>query len=365
MKIGAKKEPTMLTPGTVQVSKRVWRAASLRQVHRRSDMAHEAMKEISAGLKKITGVSSKYCFLYFNSTGRGAIEAAVSSLAATRKTIFIPIQGRWSKNLAETATAYDANIKKVVFDQKSPLSLARLEKELIKHKPQIIFFVAHETEQGILNDVAGITKLCKRLGVVVAVDVMSAIVAEEIDFGRLGIDMFIFSSAKALRGVEGAGIVGINKDLASKLPHSKNRYFDIKREYKEQSANTLPTAPLASFTVFALREAIRELLEEGVATRRKDMKLKMGILKDWVRAAELQPTVPIHHIGNFSLIVQLPRGLTYKRLNAELEKKGFRVAYGAGGENGKEFEVSVAGHASLRDIKRFTRVANKILARKK
>jgi alanine-glyoxylate transaminase/serine-glyoxylate transaminase/serine-pyruvate transaminase len=350
----------MLTPGVLQASDRVWQAAFAQQMSHRSDAVKNGLVEIQKNLKTILGLSDEYAIVFFNSSGRGAVEAAVSAIVSSKKTLVLS-NGRWASYLAHIAKTYNPDTVVAEFDQGKPLPLDRLEQILAEAKPEAVFFVAHETERGLLNPYNKIAELCKQHGCVIAVDAMSAVIAEDLTFLNSKADCVIFNSAKGLRALAGIGMVAVKHSLLPALDHSKNIYFDLKQEYELQTASVLPSNSLAPHAVMGLLEATRELLEEGVEFRRNEVRNKMEFLKNWAEAKKLAFVSSREYLGNFTLPLYLPDGWTYRTFNTAMQEKGYFVYYSFLGEEGNAFELSPVGAVSETDLKIFTQKAEEVL----
>ncbi len=351
----------MLTPGPLQVSPAVWKAAWEYQLNHRSDTVRESLIKIQKNLKKILKLSNNYRIIFFNSSGRGAVEAALSPFLPQKKSLVL-VNGAWGNYMARIARCYDPKCGVAFFNQNKPINLEKLGKIIRQKKPQVIFFVAHETEQGLLNNVAKIAKLAKKYNCMLVVDAMSAVVVENIDYERLGIDLIIFNSTKALRSIGPIGMVAIKKSALKKIQASKNSYLNLYAEALCQNANVLPTNSLSPYAVMSLLKSTTELLKEGVQHRRRDILKKMSILKSWAVKKKLKFLIDPNFLGNFTLPLYLPLPWKYPNFHKQLQKKGFFVRYSLLGEQGNTFEVCPVGYLSKKNIYDFIKAVNNILS---
>lgn len=355
------KQLTLLTPGVLQVSPRVWEAFGSVQLSHRDPVVLDYLKEIENNLKRALKLSDQYRIVFLSATGRGANEAVLSALSAANKKILVPVNGRWGLYLVEIAKRYSSKVVAVEYDEDKPFSPGEIRKALEQHRPDVLAFAAHETESGILNPVGEIVKLCREFDCTVALDAMSAVVVENIDYEKLAVDVFVFSSAKAIRSTGWVGMVAIRTELAEQLPHSINHYLDLREEYDMQTSGKLPRRPILPSAVLALLEASRELLEEGVDKRRNSITKRTDYIKDWARGKGLRFCAEERYLGNFTVPLYLPEGWKYDKFSQALKKRGYFVLYGPEGDNGRTFTVCAVGYVSMEDVQGFTRAVDSIL----
>lgn len=349
----------MLTPGILAISPRVLKVSTSFQINHRHHLMEGLISEIKNNIKKVLKLSNKYELVLFTSTGRGAVEASVSSIANQR--ILILENGRWSKHMANIAKKYNKKVLISKFSEERPLPLDKVEEKIKKLKPKFVCFVAHDTERGLRNPVEEIIRIAKKYKCGVLVDAMSSVVVDDIDYDKLGADLIAFSSGKGLRSLHGMGIVAVRKSSVSKIDYSNNHYFDLKTAYEKESKGIFARNQIIPQVALALNEATKEILKEGVKNRRKDIKKKMDYLKKWAKSKNLKFGIREEYIGDFSLPLYLPKGWTYKKFVKELDKKGFFIFYGYEGPNGRVFEISPVGYMTMKDVKDFTRAVESVL----
>ncbi|MBI1812633.1 aminotransferase class V-fold PLP-dependent enzyme [Candidatus Peregrinibacteria bacterium] len=151
----------MLTPGTLQVSPRTWKAAYERQLSHRDPEVAKALAETKGHLFEILQLSDAYDIVFINSGGRDGIEAVMSSLAPNRS-VFIPMQARWSNYMAGRVYKSNPDVVTKRYDGNAPLPVDELTQEIASQRPDVVGFVGHETERGIPNPVQDIIRVCKQ-----------------------------------------------------------------------------------------------------------------------------------------------------------------------------------------------------------
>ncbi|MBI1812325.1 hypothetical protein HY285_05535 [Candidatus Peregrinibacteria bacterium] len=192
---------------------------------------------------------------------------------------------------------------------------------------------------------------------------MSSLIVQDVEYEKESVDALIINATKVLRSTGNIGIVAMKKEILDSLEFSPSliHSLDLKGEQMYQRKTGLPQALVPAQTILALREATRELLEEGVAARRSAIETKIGRVKEWAMQRGLQLTAKPEYMGNYSVSLYLPVGWDYKRFVTQLRELGYFVIYGHEGPEGGTFTVCTAGHLSMEDIDGFTNAADEVL----
>lgn len=363
-------EPIMLTPGTLRVSPRVFAASHTMQLHHRSPQIEAAFAVIRTNLRVILKLPDYWSLVFFPTTGRGGIEALMSAVCASFQTMVLS-NGRWAANMAASV---ESKVRVIGLDVEVPIHVAAVDGVLPYWQPNLTFapsarqkvedvvaFVSHETERGLLNPTAELLKLINSRGMFSVVDITSSVVIEPLDWVALGATALCFSASKGLRSLRDIGIVAIDRTFAQRLQRVGG-YLNFRAEFDRQRGH-LPTTPFSTSAVLALAEATCELLEEGVSNRRQSIIANMQIIHDWIdnRQDRLTRITDPAHTGWCTLPLRLPEGWTYKTFRAELLVRGFDIFYSHEGETGNTIEISTMGYLSEKDIRDFIRAVDYIL----
>lgn len=354
------KEIIMLTPGTLRVSPRVWEASRpAEQLHHRSPIVADMFAKIRSNLYLILGVSrSDYDLVFFPTTGRGAMEALLSAtvIKPDSRTIILS-NGRWGNYMAEVGRSYG---RPWVAEYRSdaPLPVPKFLPGLV---PNIVAFVSHETERGLLNPTQSILNEARRSGAKTIVDITSSLIVDDTSLFPMHADAYLFNASKAIRSVRDVGVVAIRPGLADSLP-SKGVYLNFPDEWRRQCIQgDLPRTPFSVGVVSAFLEATRELLEEGVINRRNSIKNHMRAIYAWAVRRKLQWVTNADYMGWATAPFFLPGDWTYPAFRAALLAEGYDVFYSCEGPSGRTFEVSTLGYLSNDDINGFTAACDKVL----
>ena len=113
--------------------------------------------------------------------------------------------------------------------------------------------------------------------------------------------------------------------------------------------------------MYALREALQELLEEGVSARIAHYQEITKTLRDGLAALELSFLVPPEHLSNTMTTVKLPEGVSYADLHQPLKDKGYLIYKSQGHLSETTFRLGTVGVISREDVQGFLGALGQLL----
>ncbi|MDV3243749.1 MAG: alanine--glyoxylate aminotransferase family protein [Nitrososphaerales archaeon] len=262
------RQKLIMLPGPTNVSERVMKAMLRPVINHRG----EAFRELYKGLLEKT----KHLFqteqeaVIFSSSGTGGVEAAVWNLIRPGDTAVVPVFGEFSARLAETVGLAGGRAVEVQAEPGTVPSLKQLEEAMSKQgRFKAIFVVHNETSTGAaIPYVQRVSKMAAEHGAFVVIDAISSLGGYAIPVDEWGVDVCITGSQKCIAAPPGLALLSVSKKAAEFLKGSppNTRYFDISRYLEYGARGETPFTPALPL-FYALDEALRELLEEGLAKR--------------------------------------------------------------------------------------------------
>jgi aspartate aminotransferase-like enzyme len=262
------KQKLIMLPGPTNVSERVMRAMLGPVINHRGDTFRELYKGLLEKAKHLFQTEQEV--VVFSSSGTGGVEAAVLNLIRPGDTAVVPVFGEFSSRLAETvglAGGRAVEVKSEFGSAPSTKDLKAAMDGLGKFKA--LFLVHNETSTGVaVPYVEEASKMAREHGALVVIDAISSLGGYAIPMDRWGIDMIITGSQKCIAAPPGLALVSVSRKIAEYLKQSppKTRYFDIARYLEYGVRGETPFTPALPL-FYALDEALKELLEEGLSKR--------------------------------------------------------------------------------------------------
>jgi 2-aminoethylphosphonate-pyruvate transaminase len=214
--------------------------------------------------------------------------------------------------------------------------------------------IHHETTTGLLNPVQQIAAEAQKRGILVLVDAISSMGAEELQLAGAGIDFVACTSNKCLHGLPGCAFVLVSPRGQQRILEVPPRslYFDLANYLKAQAKRTVPFTP-AIPALYALDAALDELFDEGLARRQAYYRARMSYLDEQFSRLGLEPKVaPAHRSGSVRTL-PLPAGLDYDTLHDAVKREGYVIYAGLGSAAQTSFRVCALGALKIEALEGF------------
>lgn len=352
----------ILSPGPANISERVRRALTNPDIGHREVEFTEILQETRSLLLEICGVSEGYACAVLSGSGTTGIEAAITSLRDVTSGVLILSNGVYGERAAQIAELFGIPHTLIKLDWTRPIPLDRAE-ELISNTPHdVVYFIHHETTTGVLNPLRQVAEIAKGHNKWVLVDAVSGIAGEDLDLAGWGIDLVIGSANKCIRGVPGAAFVILSDQLRNVLSNRRQIAFStdlISTLSREEGGETPFTPPVQ--TMYALREASRELLEEGVTNRISHYREIAKTLRDGLSDLGMDFLTPREYLSNTMTTVMMPEGASYKNLHSDLRESGYVIYKSQGHLSETTFRLGTIGVLTQDDIRGFLDALKKVL----
>jgi 2-aminoethylphosphonate-pyruvate transaminase len=352
----------ILSPGPANISERVRRALTNPDIGHREPEFSEVLQETRSLLLNICGVPEGYACAVLGGSGTTGLEAAITSLCDVTSGVLILSNGVYGERAATIAKVFGIPHTLAQLDGTSPISLDRAEELISSTSHDVVYFIHHETTTGVLNPMRQVAEIAKSHNKWVLVDAVSSIAGEDLDLAGWGVDLIMGSANKCIRGVPGAAFVILADELRETLSNRRQVTFStdlIGTLAREEGGETPFTPPVQ--TMYALREACRELLEEGVSNRIAHYKGIAETLRDGLSDLKLDLLVPREHLSNTMTTVMMPEGASYEGLHSSLKDVGYVIYKSQGNLSETTFRLGTVGLISQDDIRGFLRELEKAL----
>ncbi len=174
------------------------------------------------------------------------------------------------------------------------------------------------------------------------------------DIGGSKMYMVAGASQKCIQGFPGASFVLVRKGFMERVMKYPKRslYLNLANYYEEQERGTIPFTPAVQ-VYYAFREALDELLEEGVENRIKRFQGYASTIRTGMETMGIQAVLPPEVQGNTLTAFYLPDGVSYARLHDGLKTAGYVIYAGQGQVEDKIFRVANIGALTNQNIEGF------------
>ena len=289
--------------------------------------------------------------LPISGTGTAGMEAAMVNIIEPGDTFVVAINGYFGQRLGEIAGRSGANVIAVEHEMGKAVDAERVREALAgAGKVKAVGVVHAETSTGAASSIKEIADVAHEVGALLVVDAVTSLGGVELHVDEWGVDVCYSCTQKCIGAPPGLAPLTLSpravETLQSRTTKVRSFYLDLTElsSYWDRRAYH-HTAPISM--IYALREALRLIAEEGVEAR-------------WERHARNGESLRagLHAMGLNVVAdpeVQLP-SLTAVRAPEEvdeaqarrflLERHNIELSGGLGALAGKAWRIGLMGHNS-------------------
>jgi 2-aminoethylphosphonate-pyruvate transaminase len=345
------REWVLLNPGPANTSPRVRQALVGPDLCHREPEFFEVMRECRERLVRMAGAPG-FGAVLFTGSGTAAVEATIASAVPDERGLLIVNNGVYGERMLRIARAHRIPAQVLTYDFTTPVVAADVTRVLREH-PEIshVAVVHHETTTGLLNPVEAVAEAAAAAGRRVIVDAMSSLFGERLDVGHPGIDFVTASANKCLQGIPGISFVLARTTALDALKGRAARsvYLDLLNHWTTQEHDNTPFTPAVQ-VLHAMREALVELEEEGVAARIARYGENCRVLRRGMAALGFEILVPEGARSQILTTFRLKPGLGYDALHDAMKRRGYIIYAGQGEIRTYAFRVSNMGTLTPKDM---------------
>ena len=212
-----------------------------------------------------------------------------------------------------------------------------------------------ETSVGILNDVKALGELTKDTDMLLVVDTISGLVANDFDFDGWHVDVAIAGSQKAFLIPPGLSFIAIS-DKAKKAMEKSDLpkyYFSIKQyqKYFDESSETPYTPAIA--LILALHESLKDLINKGIDTTIKEKYELRKLIEEKAQNIGFNLLVKEEKNRTNTLVSVYREGVIIKDIINALEDQGYTVTGGKGKYGESLMRIGILGEITKEQINDF------------
>ena len=340
----------LFIPGPIEVKDDILNKMATPMIGHRSKDASNLQRDISNNLRKLFFTENE--ILLSTSSGSGLMEAAVRCCTKKRAAVFSI--GSFGDRWHEMAVSNGINADLFKSESGSITTPDMVDEVLSTGKYDLITITHNETSTGVMNPIDEISKVIKKYPeVIFCVDTVSSAGGVKIETDKLGIDICITSSQKALGLPPGLSICTISDRAVEKARTIKNRgyYLDLVQLYDtiKKKDYQYPSTPNLSL-MFALSYQLELIMKEGLDNRFNRHLTMAEYTRNWAKENfalfpdEKYASVTLTTVKNIS-------NISVKKLIEELGKRGFAISNGYGDLKEKTFRIAHMADLTLEDIK--------------
>ncbi|KKI90438.1 aminotransferase V [Bacillus sp. SA1-12] len=360
---------TIMTPGPVEVDPRVLRAMSMPILGQFDPAFTKIMNETMELLRQVFQTKNQWAFP-IDGTSRSGIEALLCSVIKPGDKVLIPIYGRFGYLLTEIAERNGAEIHLIecewgkVFDQEVIIE------ELKRVKPKVLAIVHGETSTGCMQPLDRIGPACREHDVLCIVDAVATIGGTEVKVDEWKLDAVIGGTQKCLSIPSGMAPITYNERVEQVIASRKkvergisteedqvnvqepirSNYFDLSQLQDYWGPRRLNHHTEATSMLYALREGVRIVLQEGLEERFDRHRFHEKALIEGIKAMGLELFNGVTWKLPMVTCVKIPADVDGESVRSMLlQHFGIEIASSFGPLHGKIWRIGTMGFSCRKE----------------
>jgi len=340
----------LLGPGPSDVHPRVLTAMATPLLGHLDPQFLQIMNETQEMLRQAFGTTNALTFPV-SGTGSAGMETCVVNLIEPGDRMVVCVNGVFGQRMTDVAQRAGAQVTTLERPWGEVFDLQQVREVLQKVKPTVLGIVHAETSTGALQPLAELGKLCHEHDTLLLTDCVTSLAGVPVDLDAHGVDAAYSGTQKCLSAPPGLAPVSFSPRGVEAINARKTKvqswYLDMTmvQRYWGEERFYHHTAPITM--VYALREALRLVLEEGLEARyarhrKNHQALKAGLAALGIGYAAAEG----HQLPQLNAI-KVPAGvddLAVRKLL--LANYGIEIGGGLGDFKGKVWRIGLMGHAS-------------------
>ncbi len=257
----------LFIPGPIEVSEKTFRAFCTPMVGHRGASFQELYADLQPKLQQL--FFTKNPVFLSTSSAWGVMEGAIRNLVRPGKKLLCCMNGAFSDKWFDVATSNGMAVDKIQVEWGQPILPELIEAKLKEGGFDAVTLIHNETSTGTMSPIADIAAVVRKFPeTMLIVDTVSSLSVLPVEMDKLGLDIMLAGTQKALALPPGMAVVGVSARALERAKTVPNRgyYFDLIEFQKFHEKNMTPATPSIAH-VFALRSKMNEILEETLEKR--------------------------------------------------------------------------------------------------
>ncbi len=358
----------LLGPGPSEANARVLKAMTTPMLGYLDTEFVEIMDDTVALLRCVFGTKNSLT-LPVSGTGTAGMEAALANLIEPGDSVVIGVCGYFGARIADIAARCGANVTTVEAEWGKHIPTEKIANAVAQvSNPKLVALVHGETSTGILQPLTEAVEIAHENGALFLADCVTSLGGQPVNLDARRIDVAYSCTQKCLACPPGLSPISFSKRAVEVIRNRKTPiqsfYLDMtllenywhaeKRGYHHTVSMSL---------IYALREGLRVILEEGLAARYERHERNARALLAGAEAIGLQPAAEEGYRAPMLTTLRIPDGIDDATIRGRLiTDYGIEIGGGLGIFAGKAWRVGLMGDSSNeRNVLLFLNALEKLL----
>ena len=342
----------LLGPGPSEANARVLKAMTTPMLGYLDSQFVEVMDDTVSLLRQVFGTENGLT-LPVSGTGTAGMEAALTNVIEPGDGVVVGINGYFGERIADIATRCGGVVTTVETEWGTHIPAEKIAEAVEKiSSPKLVALVHAETSTGILQPLTDAIEIAHNSGALFLADCVTSLGGQPIDIDARGIDIAYSCTQKCLGGPPGLSPISFSERAVEVIRNRKTPiqsfYLDmtlLERYWSGEKRSYHHTVSMSM--IYALREALRVVLEEGLAARYARHERNAGALLAGAKAINLQPIAEAGYRAPMLTTLRIPDGIDDASIRQRLiTDYGIEIGAGLGIFAGKAWRIGLMGESA-------------------
>jgi alanine-glyoxylate transaminase/serine-glyoxylate transaminase/serine-pyruvate transaminase len=340
----------LMGPGPSDVSARVLQAMSAPCIGHLDPYFLSVMDENQQLLRFLFQTENELT-IPVSGTGSAGMETCFVNLVEPGDEVVVCVNGVFGTRMSDIVGRLGAKLTRLDFEWGRAVDPEAVRSAVQGKSPKLVAVVHAETSTGVRTPLEDLSKIAHDAGALFLVDAVTSLAGMEVSVDKWGIDAVYSGTQKCLSCPPGLSPISLSPAALEALEARKTPvtswYLDMSmvRNYWGGDRKYHHTAPINM--IYALREALRMVAEEGLEARFARHRLNHLALVAGIEAMGLSMLVPEAERLPMLNTVRIPDGADDAKVRGTLLRQfGIEIGGGLGDLAGKVWRVGIMGHAS-------------------
>jgi len=311
----------------------------------------DVMDDTVALTRQVYGTQNDLTFPV-SGTGTAGMEMALANIIEPGDPVIVGINGYFGGRIADIAERCGAQVTPVHAEWGNIIEPQQIAEACDKVIPKLVAVVHGETSTGILQPLEEIIDISHQKGALFLADCVTSLGGQPVELDARGIDIAYSCTQKCLAGPPGLSPISFSERAVEVIRSRKTKiqsfYLDVTLLAEYWMGDTRKYHHTVSMSmIYALREAIRVVIEEGVSARYQRHERNAKALIAGAEAIGLQPAATENHRAPMLTTLLIPDGIDDAAIRKRLiQDYGIEIGGGLGIFAGKAWRIGLMGDAA-------------------
>lgn len=311
----------------------------------------DVMDDTVALIQQVYGTQNSLTFPV-SGTGTAGMETALTNIIEPGDSVIVGINGYFGGRIADIAERCGAHVTPVHAEWGNIIEPEQIAEACSKVTPKLVAVVHGETSTGILQPLEQIIDIAREKDALFLADCVTSLGGQPVELDERGIDIAYSCTQKCLAGPPGLSPISFSDRAVEVIQNRKTKiqsfYLDATLLAEYWLGNSRKYHHTVSMSmIYALREALRVVMEEGVSPRYQRHERNAKALIAGAEAIGLQPAATENHRAPMLTTLLIPNGIDDVTIRKRLiQDYGIEIGGGLGIFAGKAWRIGLMGDAA-------------------